>query len=76
MKQTLGNVDWVSLLDPLDMSDAWLQFKSIFQDTLDNFVPTYKPKEKKSLYSNSEVFSLKRKKNQLWKYSTSHLVVQ
>ena len=67
MKQTLGDVDWVSLLDPLDMSDAWLQFRSIFQDALDNCVPTYKPKEKKSLYSNSEVFSLKRKKNHLWK---------
>ena len=49
------------------MSDAWLQFRSIFQDALDNCVPTYKPKEKKSLYSNSEVFSLKRKKNHLWK---------
>jgi len=61
MKQTLGDVDWVSLLDPLDMNDAWLYFKSIFQDAFDNCVPTYKPKEKKSLYSNSEVFSLKRK---------------
>ena len=73
MKQTLYDVDWVSLLDPLDMNDAWLHFKSIFQDALDNCVPTYKLK-KKSLYSNSEVFSLKRKKNHLWKkyLSTCH----
>ena len=66
MKQTLGDVNWVSILDPLDMNDAWLQFKSIFQNTIDQCVPTYKPKEKKSLYSNSEVFSLKRRKNHLW----------
>ena len=31
------------------------------------FLVTYKPKEKKSLHSNSEVFCLKRKKNHLWK---------
>ena len=49
------------------MNDAWLQFKSIFQNTIDQCVPTYKPKEKKSLYSNSEVFNLKRRKNHLWK---------
>ena len=71
MKQTLGDV--VSLLDPLDMNNAWLHFKSNFQDALDNCVPTYKPKEKKSLYSNSEVFSLKRKKNHFWKkYLSTH----
>ena len=67
MKQTLGDIDWVSLLDPLDVNDAWLYFKSVFQDTVDHYVPTYKPKEKKSLYSNSEVFCLKRKKNHPWK---------
>ena len=61
MKQTLGDVDWVSLLDLLDVNDTWLHFKSVFQDTLDNCVPTYRPKEKKSLYSNSEVFCLKKK---------------
>ena len=73
MKQTLGDVDWVSILDLLDMNNAWLQFKSIFQNTIDQCVPTYKPKEKKSLYSNSEVFSLKRRKNHLWKrYLSTH----
>ena len=73
MKQTLGDVDWISLLHPLDVNDTWLHFKSAFQDTLDNCVPTYRPKEKKSLYSNSEVFYLKRRKNHLWKkYLSTH----
>ena len=31
------------------MNDAWLQFKSIFQTSFDQCVPTYKQKEKKSL---------------------------
>ena len=44
-----------------------LIFKSVFQDIVDHCVPTYKPKEKKSLYSNSEVLCLKKKKNHLWK---------
>ena len=30
MKQTLCDVDWVIILDPLDMNDAWLRFKSIY----------------------------------------------
>ena len=61
------------LLDPLDVNDTWLHFKSVFQDTLDNCVLTYRPKEKKSLYSNSEVFCLKRRKNHLWKrYLSTH----
>ena len=73
MKQILGDIDWVSLLDLLDVNDAWLYFKSVFQDTVDHCVPTYKPKEKKSLYSNSEVFCLKKKKNHLWKkYLSTH----
>jgi len=56
MKETLSNVDWVSILDPLDATGAWLLFKSIFQDTNDRCVPTYRPRERKNLYCNSEVF--------------------
>ena len=67
MKQILSDIDWMSILDPLSTNDAWLQFKSIFEDAFDKCVPTYKQKEKKNLYCNSEVFCLKRKKNQLWK---------
>ena len=67
MKQALGNVDWESILDALDTNDAWLLFKAIFQDIIDKYVPIYKQREKKSLYSNSEVFSLKKHKNKLWK---------
>ena len=67
MKQILSDIDRVSILDPLNTNDIWLQFKSIFQDTFDKCVPTYKQKEKKNLYCNSEVFCLKGKRNQLWK---------
>ena len=63
MKQALGNVDWVSILDALDTNDAWLLFKAIFQEIIDKYLPIYKQREKKSLYSNSEVFSLKKHKN-------------
>ena len=35
MKQALSDVDWESILDPLDTNDAWLLFKTIFQDIVD-----------------------------------------
>ena len=41
MKQALDNVDWVSILDT-HTNDAWLLFKVIFQDIVDNYVPIYK----------------------------------
>ena len=50
MKQILSDIDRVSILDPLNTNDAWLQFKSIFQDAFDKCVPTYKQKDKKNLY--------------------------
>ena len=41
---------------------------SIFQDIIiEKYVPIYKQREKKSLYFISEVFSLKKHKNKLWK---------
>ena len=46
MKQALGNVDWVSILNTLDTNDAWLLFKTIFQDIIDKYVPVYKQREK------------------------------
>ena len=64
MKQALCDVDRESILDTLNTNDAWM---TIFQDLVDEHVPTYKLREKKSLYSNSEVFSLKKHKNKLWK---------
>jgi len=67
MKQALSNVDWASILEILDTIESWLLFKSIFKGIIDKYVPIYKQREKKSLYSNSEVFSLKKQKNKLWK---------
>ena len=29
MKETLGNVDWVSILDPLEITRAWLLFRKL-----------------------------------------------
>ena len=40
MKQALGNVDWVSILDTLDANDAWLLFKVIFQGIMFPFTKT------------------------------------
>ena len=76
MKQALCDVDWESILDTLNTNDAWMLFKTIFLDLVNKHVPTYKLREKKSLYSNSEVFSLKKHKNKLWKryFSTRNLV--
>ena len=34
MKQILSDIDLVSILDPLNTNDAWLQFKSIFSGCL------------------------------------------
>jgi len=62
IKETLSNVDWISLLSPLDTDDAWSLFKSIFQNIIDDCIPTYIPREKKNIYTNSEVFTLKKRK--------------
>ena len=67
MKQALSDVDWESILETLDTDGAWMLFKNIFQDIIDHNVPTYKQRGKKNLYSNSEVFSLKKHKSKLWK---------
>jgi len=67
MNQALSDVDWESTLETLDTDGAWMLFKNIFQDIIDHNVPTYKKREKKNLYSNSEVFCLKKCKNLLWK---------
>ena len=42
MKQALGNVDWVSILNTVDTYDAWLLFKTIFQGIIDKYVPIHK----------------------------------
>jgi len=63
MRENLSNVDWVSLLSPLNTNDAWSLFKSIFQKVIDDNIPTYKPRDKKNVYINSEVFTLKKMKN-------------
>jgi len=75
-KQILSSMDWLSILSPLDIDDAW--FRSTSQDAIENCIPTCTPRGKKNLYTNSEVFSLKRKKNKLQKkflvtYSASDL---
>ena len=73
MKESLSSVDWSSILDPLNTNDAWLLFKTTFQDIIDKHVPTYIPKERKNLYATPEVFILKKKKNKLWKkYCLTH----
>ena len=40
MKMTLSEIDWTSILDPQDTNDAWLLFKSKFQEIIDKYVPT------------------------------------
>ena len=40
---------------------------------IDKYIPTYKPKERKNLYTTPEVFNLKKKKNKLWKVSFNSL---
>ena len=39
----------------------------VVKSVIDECVPTFKPKDKKNLYCNSEVFTLRRMKNNLWK---------
>ena len=67
MKQALGNVDWVLILNTPDTNDAWLLYKTIFQDIIiDKYVSIYKQRGKKSLYFiSAKVFSLKKHKNKL-----------
>jgi len=66
MKEIL-DVDWELILGPLDISDSWKCFKTIYQDAIDRCVPVHKPKIKKNLWVNSDALQLKRNKNKLWK---------
>ena len=50
IKKALGNIDWESILDPLDTNDAWLLFKCIMQDLTNKHAPTCRPKERRNLY--------------------------
>ena len=52
-----------------------ITLESIFQDIIDKYVPTYKQRERKRLYSNFEVFSLKKQKTNCGK-SIVQLVLQ
>ena len=67
MKHILGDFDFVSLLNLLDVNDSWLQFKFTFQGTLDHCVPILTSPRRRKAYSNSEVFCFKKKKNHLWR---------
>ena len=66
MKVTLCDINWISILDLLNtIDDVWLLFKSTLQEIIDKYIPTYKLKERKNLYTVQEAFNLKRKKNKL-----------
>jgi len=73
MNETLQSVDWNSTLSSLDVNDAWVCFKVIYQDAINKIcVPVYKTKQKKNLWMNSDALQIKKSKNKLWKrYSTA-----
>jgi len=67
MKEILQNVDWDSSFSSLNVDNSWKCFKRIYQDAIDRCVPTYRPKIKKNLWTNSDSLQLQRRKDKLWK---------
>ena len=62
IKKALGNIDWESILDPLDTNDAWLLLSVLCRTWLINMLRHVdQKKEETYIYNTPEVFNLKKK---------------
>ena len=71
----LEDIDWANIMNPMNTLVAWSFFTTIFQETIDKFVPLRKSGNKKSTYMITEAFDLRKLKRKLWKrYCLSKVV--
>ena len=63
----LEDIDWANIMNPMNILDAWNFFTTIFQETIDKFVPLRKSGNNRSTYITTEAFDLRKLKRKLWK---------
>ena len=71
MRQLISDVDWESILNPLDLQDAWHYFSTVFDDIIAKSIPLDLPHHKKNIYMSHKAFRLKNKKCKLWNRYTA-----
>ena len=63
----LEDIDWANIMNPMNTLDAWNFFTTVFQETIDKFVPLRKSGHKRSTYMTTKAFDLRKLKRKLWK---------
>ena len=63
----LEDIDWANIMNPMNTLDAWNFFTTVFQETIDKFVPLIKSGHKRSTYMTTKAFDLRKLKLKLWK---------
>ena len=72
MRQILGSYDWNEALDQLDTDEAWDYFYNVFNNLIQECVPSSRPKNRRNnIYITREVMRLKNTKNRLWRQYSS-----
>ena len=67
MRELLEQIDWESIICPLDIHTAWQTFSSLFTATLNSCIPFSTPRPKKNnIYMTRRGLCLKNKKCKLW----------
>ena len=61
----LEDIDWANIMNPMNTLDAWNFFATVFQETIDKFVPLRKSGQKRSTYMTTEAFDLRKLKRKL-----------
>ena len=72
MRAALYAIDWLDIMEPMDTQEAWgFGFKTVFQDTIDKYVPIIIGVQKKrNIYMSPEAFRIKKLKWKSWKNYT------
>ena len=71
MRQLISDVDWKSILNPLDLQDAWDYFSTVFDDIIAKSIPLDLLHCKKNIYMSHKALGLKNKKCKLWNQYTA-----
>ena len=66
MRELLEQIDWESIIYPLDIHTAWQTFSSLFTATLNSCIPFSIPRPKKNIFMTRRGLCLKNKKCKLW----------
>ena len=67
----ISNVDWEEILNPLNFSEAWHYFSTVFDDIVLECIPLEIPRLKKNTFMSHKALLLKNKKCKLWNRYTA-----